>query len=103
MALNRMVLQTILQGILGSDNVYFQPPESVKLQYPCIVYRLNNMGTEFADNRPYTVNDRYQVTLITRNPDDEVRNRIAEMAMCTFDRHYTADNLHHFAFNLYFL
>ena len=23
--------------LLGSNNVYFQPPESIKIDYPCIV------------------------------------------------------------------
>ena len=32
-------LQKLLVEVLGSKNVYFQPPESVKMKYPAIVYQ----------------------------------------------------------------
>jgi len=30
----RLELQNLLENILGSRNVYFQPPENLKLNYP---------------------------------------------------------------------
>ena len=33
-------LRDILQGILGpSGKVYYCPPESIKLAYPCVIFR----------------------------------------------------------------
>jgi hypothetical protein len=72
------------------------------MAYPCIVYALDNAKKEYAGNKTYSYTDRYLVTLITRDPDISVRGVIARLPMCSFSRAYTADNLHHYAYSLYF-
>lgn len=98
----RTELGQILRDILGSDNVYFQAPESMKLRYPCIMYELNSGDTQFADNLPYIYTKRYQVTVIDQNPDSEIPDKVAQLPACTFSRYFRADNLNHYVFNLYF-
>jgi hypothetical protein len=98
----RLELQTILSDILGFNNVYFQPPPTIKMLYPCIVYERDFAETEFASNYPYKVTKRYQVTVIDRDPDSEIPNKIAALPMCVFDRFYTADNLNHDVYKLFF-
>jgi hypothetical protein len=99
----RFELHSILQGILGSVNVYFQPPESVKLVYPCIIYSRGVIGrTEFANDKPYRHQVRYSVTVIDKNPDSPILDKMADLPMCAFERHYTADNLNHDVYNLYY-
>lgn len=95
-------LQTLLEELLGSRNVYFQPPTNVQLVYPCIIYNRDHSLTQFASNRPYRRTKRYQVTYIGRDPDSPVPDRIGELPMCTFTRHFTSDNLNHDVFDLYF-
>lgn len=72
------------------------------MKYPCIVYKLDNANTEFANNRPYIYNKRYLVTVIDRNPDSLTPDKVAELVSCTFNRFYVVDNLNHVAFTLYF-
>lgn len=98
----RANLQKILEDILGSDHVYFQPPETVKMKYPCIVYNLSSAQTDFADNQPYRYKKRYQITVIDRDPDSEIPDKIAMLPMCVFDRPYTANNLNHSVFYIYY-
>jgi hypothetical protein len=100
----REELQTILENILGSRQVYFQPPESVKMSYPAIVYELNAIGTVHADNLDYHHTRSYDVKFITYDPDPdgEIVMKILRLPMCKFDRSYTSDNLNHFAYTLYF-
>ncbi len=98
----RLDLQDILEVQLGSSNVYFQPPANVQMQYPCIIYKKDQARTEFAGNSPYRFTKRYQVTVVDRNPDSEIPDKIALLPMCTFDRHFVADNLNHDVFTLYF-
>lgn len=98
----RLELQAILKTLLGSDNVYFQPPESLKMNYPCIVYKRDNANTEFADNHPYAHMRRYMVTVIDRNPDSDIPLKVAALPLCRFSRFYTADNLNHDVYNLFF-
>lgn len=98
----RLELQAILMDILGESNVYYQPPPTVQMRYPCIVYKRDNVNTDFADNKPYKHRKRYQVTIIDRNPDSDIPEKIAALPLCTFDRFYTADNLNHDVYKLFF-
>jgi hypothetical protein len=98
----RLELQTLLVDLLGSTNVYFQPPPTVKMQYPCIVYRRDWANTIFAGGKPYNYTKRYQVIVIDPNPDSIIPDKIAELPMCVFERFYTADNLNHDVFKLFF-
>lgn len=98
----RLELQTLLEGVLGSQNVYFQPPSNLSMQYPCIVYAHDNAKTEFAGNHPYSRTKRYQVTVIDRNPDTLIPDDVAQLPLSNLNRVFTADNLHHYVFNLYF-
>lgn len=98
----RLDLNALLKGILGTDHVYFQPPEGFKLEYPCIIYHRDFAETDFADDRPYNVHMRYQVTYIDRRPDNTVCAKIAALPMCVYNRFYTAEGLNHDVYNLFF-
>jgi len=98
----RYELQSLLEAVLGSSNVYFQPPENLKMQYPCIVYNRDNADTKFANDQPYRITQRYQVTVIDRNPDSVIPSKVAFLPQCSFSRFFTADNLNHDVYNLYF-
>ena len=102
MGRSRTDLQDIFEEILESGSVYFQPPTNVKLVYPCIVYQRDYAKPEFADNSPYRNTKRYQVTVIDRNPDTEIADKVEELPMCMFARYFPADDLNHYVFNLYF-
>jgi hypothetical protein len=97
---SRLELQTLLESI--TENVYFQPPTKLKMQYPCIIYKRDNSRTEFADNRPYTHTKRYQVTVIDRNPDSELPDKVEDLPYCTFNRYFAAEGLNHYVFTLFF-
>lgn len=99
---SRLNLQTELETILGSRNVYYQPPESVKMKYPAIVYSRKNIDNIFADDTVYTQNHSYELTVIDPNPDSEIVMKVSKLPACTFDRHYTTDNLNHDVFRLYY-
>lgn len=98
----RFQLQTLLEELIGSRNVYFQPPETVKLNYPCIIYSRSSIDTDFANDKPYQHKIQYKLTVIDSNPDSEIPTKIATLPMCSFDRHYTANNLNHDVYNLYY-
>lgn len=98
----RLRLQTILEEVLGNDNVYFQPPSNVEMRYPAIVYQRDSADTKFADNGPYSYTKRYQVTVISRDPESPIPDRMAALPMTTHERWFAADNLNHDVFTLYF-
>ena len=97
---SRVDLSKVLHEVLGNNNVYFQPPPSLKMKYPCIVYERVRINTRFADNKPYKLTDSYQLTYIDKNPDSLIPHKIAELPMCIFERHYVNDNLYHDVFRI---
>ena len=98
----RLELQTLLENLLGSEYVYFQPPPSAEMQYPCIVYSVDDIATVFADNTPYLHHYRYSLKVIDTDPDSLIPAKVADLPLCLFERHYTADNLDHYVYNLYY-
>lgn len=99
----RLELHEKFCEILGSRNVYFQPPETVKLKYPCIVYSLSNIDVKHADDKIYTHRNRYMVMVVCKSPDDKTHeNLMYEFPYCSFDRAYTADNMNHRVLTLYY-
>lgn len=98
----RLELHELLCEVLGSRNVYYQPPASVQMQYPAIRYSRYNIENEPADNIPYKQSHFYQLTVIDSDPDSEIVHKVSKLPMCVFDRHYAADNLNHDVFTICF-
>ena len=99
--MERLQLHEKLKELLGSDNVYFQPPPSLILKFPCIVYSLQSYNNKYADNGIYNTRKRYKVTVIDEDPDSDIPDKLNEFTMSYFDRWYAADGLNHYVFNLY--
>lgn len=99
---SRLYLHTQLEKLLGSRNVYFQPPESIKMNYPAIVYALEDIENAHADDGVYLSYKRYSVTVIDKNPDSNFVDMVASLPTCQFNRHYNSENLNHWNFSLYF-
>jgi hypothetical protein len=98
----RTALQADLESIPGIKKVYFQPPSSVTMQYPCIVYSFDDIRNEKASNKDYLERDKYTVTLITKDPfPSEMLSLIRDMPYSSFDRQYSSDNIHHFVYTIH--
>lgn len=96
----RLQLQSLLETF--TEHVYFQPPPNYEIQYPCILYTRSGQDVKRADNLRYRHTIKYQVTVIDRRPDGPLWDLVADLPMCDFDRHFTADNLNHDVFKLFF-
>jgi hypothetical protein len=84
------------------ENVYFQPPNGTKMEYPCIVYERDDEDTQYADNSPYQRTTRYSVTVIDRDPDGELREMVASLPYSSFERSFQAEDLNHDVYNVFF-
>ena len=98
----RLELQAVLEALLGSDQVYFQPPPGDEIRYPCLIYKRDGVSSDFANNRGYRFQQRYQVTYISRSPDTSMVETLARLPQCLYNRSYVAQNLNHDVFNLYY-
>lgn len=95
-------LHSQLVNLLGSRNVYFQPPPSVQMRYPAIVYSRSTIDTKHANNAVYLTDVAYQIIVIDSDPDSEIVMRVANLPKCRFNRHYVSDNLNHDVFTIYY-
>lgn len=101
---SRRNLQIELQRILGSSQVYFQPPENVRIQYPCFVYSFDNVDTRFGNDKIYKAMDRYTITHIYgRVSDANLVDDVLSLPYASFDRSYVSDSLYHDVYTIYVL
>ena len=84
------------------DHVYFQPPANVSMTYPAIRYERARIDNSSANNNVYIQHLAYTVTVIDKDPDSEIVANVSKLPMCRFNRHYTADNLNHDVFLIYY-
>jgi hypothetical protein len=96
----RLELQAYLKTI--TPNVYFQPPSNISMQYPAIVYSRQGLNKQMAANGIYRSKWQYTVTVIDKNPDSPLANKLLELDYCTFSRQFVMDGLNHISFNLYY-
>lgn len=102
MATDRLELQSKLEELLGVNHVYYQPPANKTMEYPAIRYSKSNIQVRRANDAVYLKFHKYEITVIDRKPDNPVIEKLLDLPYCAHDRHYTADNLHHDVFTLYF-
>lgn len=99
---SRLELQAKLEELLGLNHVYYQPPESLRLEYPAIVYSKSKIETRKANNSTYSKFTRYDITVIDKRPDNPVIDKLMELPYCSYDRPYKADNLNHDVLSIYY-
>ena len=98
---SRPELHEELCEILGSRNVYFQPPESVKMKYPAIRYKRARVDNRSANDSVYLQWNGYELVLIDPNPDSNFVETLSKRPNCRWERHYFADGLNHDVFTIY--
>lgn len=98
----RLELNELLAELLGSRNVYYQPPESVRMKYPAIKYSRDDIQNTFANNNVYMQQYAYEITVIDEDPDSEIVDKISKLPTARFERHYTSDDLNHDVYKIIF-
>lgn len=99
---SRLELQAVLERVLGSPNVYFQPPASIEMDYPAIVYGLEDIENSYANDGVYSSKRKYNLTVIDEDPDSTIVDRVASLPTCRYNRHFESDNLNHDVFILHY-
>lgn len=86
--------------LLLCKNVYYQPPETIKMTYPCIIYSLERDNVLNADDAIYNRKKRYSVTIVDRDPDSLLPDSFSDAFNVGMERHFTSDNLHHYIYSI---
>ena len=98
----RLELHSKFEELLGSKNVYYQPPASVNMAYPAIRYSKARIDSTHANNKKYINQTLYDVVVIDHIPDNPVIEGILELPNTVHDRWYAADGLNHDVIKLYY-
>lgn len=98
---NRLKLHDLLLSIAG-PNVYYQTPSNLTLRYPAIKYSVDNIDNSHANDTVYHQDMRYSIIVMSKDPDDEIVNKISRLPKCSFDRKYVQDGINHTSFTLYY-
>lgn len=98
----RIELQSMLENILGSKNVYYQSPPSTGMNYPAIKYDKNRITSDYSNNKKYRNKISYNLIVIDKRPDNPVIQKLLELPYCSYDRMYKSDNLYHDSLTLYY-
>ena len=96
----RVDLQRLLETIC--DNVYYQAPGNINISYPAILYTRRNINIKHASNKGYVLNKSYTITVIDRDPDSKIVDKVTLLPSCSHDRHYVSDGLNHDIFTIYY-
>jgi len=95
MAKNRYTLSRELHDILGSNNIYYNPPESQKMNFPCIVYNRTYINDIKADNIKYLDYTTYKIIVISKSPDHPAIKKILQIPMTRLSANYVKDGFYH--------
>lgn len=97
----RIDLHNLLLELAG-PNVYYQIPSNMKMKYPAVKYERGRIDNNHADNIIYSQNTSYTITVISKNPDEPIVEKISKIPTCEYDRDYIIDNLYHTVFKIYY-
>jgi hypothetical protein len=82
-------------------NVLFQPGPEDEISYPAMIYEVDGDWVHRADNGPYAMFDRYQVTFVRHDPDSPVLRRLSAIQHSSFSRHFATSGLNHDVYVIY--
>ena len=99
---SRLELHSKFVELLGSTNVYYDPPSDLNMQYPAIRYSKSGIKSDHADNIAYSSAKRYEVIVIDRRSDNPVIDELLKLKYSSFDRHYKMNNLNHDVLTIYY-
>lgn len=99
---SRLELQSKLEELLGSRNVYYQSPKGTMMRYPAIVYSRKDIQVNHADDSMYKKRNCYELIVIDNDSDNPVIEVLLGLPYCSFDREYKSDNLYHDVLTLYY-
>lgn len=99
----RSDFHALLKQIVGPGvKVYFQPPNGSQMVYPAVVYAKDDINNIRADNGLYLATWAYSVTIIDKDPDSEIPDKINELPMTSMTRAFVTEDLYHTSFRVYF-
>lgn len=94
--------QELLDVVDGKAKIYFQPPSGQNLSYPCVIYESSGLQVTNADDDKYLKHSIWNVTVITKDPDSELPEKIfSSFLHSSYDQVFVNDHLYHHVMTIY--
>lgn len=97
----REELHELLSAIPGVKAAYYIQPPSRDMKFPCIVYNVERIYSDLANNKTYDRKIKYTLTYISSNDDDTVYD-ILDLPYTSFENKFVNDNLFHTKIGMYY-
>lgn len=97
----RLELHNTLISTTGINNIYYNPPENIKMNYPCIRYKRVDVTSKKADDIKYIVHDRYELVIISSKNNDDIVNKLLSIKYMEYDRSMIINGLFHDYMTIY--
>lgn len=98
----RLELHEKLCQYVPNRQVYYNPPESIKMSYPCIVYNRDSISKIPADDIGYLKHSIYSITVIDFVSDSPIVDSLLDVPFVSFSSSFVSDNLYHTNLRLYY-
>ena len=100
--LKRVDIQEKFKFLLGSNNVYYQPPANLRMKYPAIVYSLDGLDVKRFDNTRLINKNCFSVTHIYRNESENlVETMLKNFEYISFDNRSIVDGIYNDHYTIY--
>lgn len=99
----RYEFSDLLKKVTGITTTYYQPPESIKMVYPCIVYEKARPFVAKANDHAYLTMQAYDVQVICKDPDNTYAEKLLDaFSYASFGSRFVSDNLYHDNLTIYY-
>ena len=95
---NRMTLHRKFKVIC--PKVYFQAPDSEKMEFPCIRYQLNDVKSTMADDLIYVGRREYRVQILSRDVDTEILGQVLALPFTKFKNFMTVNDINQWTIHI---
>lgn len=100
---DRLKLQLILESIDPKAKVYYQPPSSLSIVYPCMIYKDAPSHINRASDGLYRYVRCYELSYISKSPNMEISKEIlSRFNYSKMNSSYVSDGLIHSIFTIYY-
>lgn len=91
----------VTKGLI--NKAYYSPPENIKMEYPCIVYKKELNPLDTANDGRYFNYNKYQLMIMDRRLDNPIIDDILDKFNTSmYVNEYWTDGIHHTIIELYY-
>lgn len=98
---DRLALHSLLAAAYPSFKLIFRAASHDVLEYPCIVYDVENLVPAYANNTPYVIGTVFEVVMMSTLPGEFGIKDMLSIQNSSHIQSYVSDGVVHDVFRIY--